>query len=295
LMVGVAIGLVVIAVMLQGFAASSSTTRVNSLVSEYQTNGRYALELLKRELRHSALHPMVWPTSSADPQVSENATAKTKDFGCGAGVSTDVMNGITAWNDSNPYPALCLATAGDRQYARGDVLMLRRAALDEATAVDAGAPYLRVAYSIGNVYLGGDAVIPMQVPFFDYRLVSDVYFINDFTTSNTEDPKVPALYRLTLSAGANPTMVPELVASNVEHFEVQFGVLDAAGVLQYRNPAAAIDWTRVVSARIWLLLRATSPEGGFASGTYVMGDVNYTPADNFRRTVLTSTINLRNQ
>jgi hypothetical protein len=106
---------------------------------------------------------------------------------------------------------------------------------------------------------------------------------------------VPALYRLTLSAGANPTMVPELVASNVEHFAVQFGVLDATGALQYRNPDATILWAQVVSARIWLLLRAASPESGFASGTYTLGDVIYTPADNFRRTVLTSTINLRNQ
>ena len=291
LMVGIAIGLVVIAVMLQGFAASSSTTRVNSLVSEYQTNGRYALELLKREVRHAALHPMVWDSA----QVNVNATASSKSFGCGAGASTDVMNGITAWNDANPYSANCLATSSSREYARGDVLMLRRAALDAATVVDAGAPYLRVGYSAGNVYLGGEATIDMLLPFFDYRLLSDVYFINAFTTSSTEDPKVPALYRLTLSAGASPAMVPELLASNVEHFEVQFGVLDATGSLQYRNPDPAIVWSQVVSARVWLLLRAASPEIGFASGTYTLGDVNYTPADNYRRTVLTSTINLRNQ
>lgn len=291
LMVGIAIGLVVIAVMLQGFAASSSTTRVNSLVSEYQTNGRYALDFLKREVQHAALHPMVWDSA----QVSVNATVSAKNFGCGAGASTDVMKGITAWNDANPYSANCLATSSSRQYARGDVLLLRRVALDAATAIDASAPYLRVGYSAGNVYLGGEAAIAMLAPFFDYRLLSDLYFINAFTTSSTEDPMVPALYRLTLSAGANPFLVPELVASNVEHFAVQFGVLDTTGSLQYRNPDPAIDWTQVVSARIWLLLRAASPENGFASGTYTLGDVNYTPADNFRRTVLSSTINLRNR
>jgi hypothetical protein len=227
-----------------------------------------------------------------------NAAALAKDYGCGAGAGIDVMKGIIAWNDANPYSTSCLATSNSRQYARGDVLMLRRAALDAlaaGVAVDAGAPYLRVGYSAGNVYLGGEATIDMLPPFFDYRLLSDVYFINAFTTSNTEDPRVPALYRLTLSAGANPFLVPELVASNVEHFAVQFGVLDTTGSLQYRNPDPAIDWTQVVSARIWLLLRAASPENGFASGTYTLGDVNYTPADNFRRTVLSSTINLRNR
>lgn len=291
LMVGIGLGLLLVAVTLQGFSASSSSTRVNSLVSEFQTNGRYALEVLKREVRHASLHPMVWDTA----QVAVNPTALAANFGCGAGVSSDVMSGIAAWNDTNPYAAGCLASGTSRQYARGDVLMLRRAAMDGATAFDAGAPYVRVGYSAGNVYLGGETAAELLPPFFDHRLVSDVYFVNDFTTSATESPKVPALYRLTLSGGANPALVPELVASNVEHFQTQFGEVDAAGSVIYRNPNQVGNWTQVVSARIWLLLRASEPEAGFASATYTLGDVDYTPADNFRRTVLTSTINLRNQ
>jgi len=289
--VGVAIGLAVVAAMLQGLAASSASARVNSLASEYQTNGRYALDVLKRELRHSALHAMVW-----DPlQVVVNPTALAKNFGCGAGISSDVMNGIRAWNDTNPYPGSCLATSSSREYARGDVLLVRRTALDAATAFDAGAPYLRAGYSMGNVYLGGEVALSVAPPFADYRLVSDLYFTNAFTSSSTESPKVPALYHLTLGSGANPTLAPELVASNVEHFETQFGEIDAAGSVQYRNPDQVVNWTQVVSARIWLLLRASDAEAGFSSGTYTMGDKTYTPADHYRRTLLSSTINLRNQ
>ena len=107
---------------------------------------------------------------------------------------------------------------------------------------------------------------------------------------------MPALYRLTLSSGANPTMVPQLVASNVEQFQIQFGqVIDAAtGSVRYFNADQVTDWRVVNSARVWLLMRATDREGGFSSGSFQMGDITYTPNDNFRRIVLSTTVNLRN-
>jgi type IV pilus assembly protein PilW len=292
LMIAVALGLLLVTVVMQGFASTSSNSRVSSVVSEYQTNGRYALETLKREIRHAALHPMVWD----EEQVDRNASVDAKNYGCGAGVSTTLGTGITGWNDTNPYAATCLAAGADRTYLRGDALMLRRTALAAATVFDANAPYARVSYGAANVYLGGEVAAELAIPSFDYRLVSDLYYVNDFTTSTTESPKVPALYRLTLSAGANPTMVPQLVASNVEHFQVQFGqVMDVVtGSIRYFNADAVIDWKRVNVARVWLLMRATEREIGFTSGSYQLGDVTYTPNDSFRRVVLSTTINLRN-
>ena len=296
LMVGVAVGLIVVAAMLQGFASSSSSANVNSLVSEYQTNGRYALEVLKREIRHAALHPLVW-----DPaQVTATATATAKDYGCGAGVSTDVMQGIVASNDGSLFPSTCFSSAKtDRLYVRGDMLMLRRAGRDTVTAFNTGAPYVRLGYGAGNVFVGTTDTpsSTMAAPVFDYPLVNDIYFINDFTTSATESPKVPALYRLTLGSGANPTMTPELVASNVEQLQLQFGqVMDpVAGSVQYVDAGGVTDWSAVTSVRVWLLLRSTQPEAGMTQGSYVMGDLTYTPGDNYRRTVLSSTIDLRNQ
>ncbi len=56
LMVAMALGLFVITVVIQGFAASSAASNTNSVVAESSTNGRHALEVLKREVRHAALH-----------------------------------------------------------------------------------------------------------------------------------------------------------------------------------------------------------------------------------------------
>jgi type IV pilus assembly protein PilW len=291
LMIGLTLGLVMVAVVIQGYASSSNTASVNSLVSEFQTNGRYAIEFLRREVRHSALSPLVWDAS----QIDINATAAAKNYGCGAGLTTQLRQGLLAANDSNPYAASCLANGTDRKWARGDVLTLRRLGLDAVTSYSTGAPYARVSYGAANVFLGGETATTLPAPAYDYPLVSDVYFINEFSTSASESPKVPALYRLTLGTGANPTLAPELVASNVEHMQMQFGVADGSGNIRFLNADTVSDWTAVVSMRLWLLMRATSPEAGFASGSYTMGDVTYTPADNYRRVVLASTIDLRNR
>src|SRR4029078_6760296 len=53
LMVAVAIGLLIVAAMMTAFLSDSTTTRANVRFSEVQNNGRYAIDLLRRELQHS--------------------------------------------------------------------------------------------------------------------------------------------------------------------------------------------------------------------------------------------------
>ena len=293
LMVAIAIGLFVIAVVIQGFVATSGTTNTNSLVAESSTNGRHALEAIKREVRHAALHRLVWDSTQF---VTDDAALSAKDFGCGAGFVTALEKGIEGFNDNNPYAATCLRKANDREYLRGDVLVLRRTNLEPSATFDSGAPYVRTAYGAASLFTGSaGAEGPLLLqPRFDYRLVSDIYFVNAFTNSSTESPRVPALYRLTLAAGSNPLMVPELVASNVEHFQVQYAVTDTAGNTRYYNANAVADWNAVTTARVWVLTRDSSPDPGLVSGKYTIGDVVYEPKDNFRRSVYTTTIAIRN-
>jgi type IV pilus assembly protein PilW len=293
LMVAIALGLAVLTVVAQGFASVSSATRTNSAVAEAQTNGRHALEVLKREIRHAALHPLVWEKGQVS---NEDANLKAKNYGCGADFVTLLTEGVTGANDTNPYSASCLASASDRTYARGDVLVLRRTALEPVTSFDQGAPYVSTSYGLASLFMGGTATAPplMPEPNLNYRLVSDVYYINSFTTSANEVPLVPALYRLRLSEGANPQMVPELVASNVEHLQVQYAVPDANGDLRYLDADDVTDWSIVKTARVWLLVRESLPEAGLSSGTYGVGDITYTPNDRFRRTVLSTTVAVRN-
>ena len=292
-MVAIALGLFVTTVVLKGFAATSAVSSTNSAVAESNTNARQALEELKREVRHAVLQRMVWDPS----QVVDDAGAlAAMDFGCETGF-VKAVGGVHGYNDHNPFPGSCLATAGGREYARGDVLVLRRTSRVPATTFDIGAPYVRTAYGAASAFIGNTpTTAPMLAePNLDYRMVNDVYFVNAFTNDPNETPRVPALYRLTLPPGENPRLTPELVASNVEHFQVQYAVADAGGAIRYFNAHEVPNWAAVKMVRIWLLMRESTPEAGFASDTYGLGDVTaYTPGDNFRRTVYSSVIAIRN-
>jgi type IV pilus assembly protein PilW len=66
---------------------------------------------------------------------------------------------------------------------------------------------------------------------------------------------------------------------------------------RYVNPGdPLLNTALVVTARVWLLVRAENPEVGFVdSRTYNYADVvNYQPNDGFRRLLVSRTIQVRN-
>jgi len=84
-------------------------------------------------------------------------------------------------------------------------------------------------------------------------------------------------------------LVEELLPG-VEHLQVQYGV---GG--QYINADAVADWSQVVTARFWLLIRSECPETGYTdASTYTLGDINYITNDSFRRQLYSSVVMLRN-
>jgi len=292
LVIAMTVVMVLVTVMLRGTAASSTHAAVNSVLAEYLTNGRYALEVIRRDLRHAAMSPLIWEGA----QVQVNGAVSAQHYGCGAGFDTTVIDaGLWAANDTNPFSSTCLATGTDRQYQRGDVMVVRKLSNQPVSAFRAKAPYLRVSYGAGNMFLGEQTPAALPSPVYDHAVLTDVYYVNAFTYSKDEKPLVPALYRLRLSAGGTPRMTPELVASNVEHLQLRLGVDDGSGNVRLVSPGAVTDWSAVRSAQVWLLLRGTQPESGLPKASYSLGDVTYSPDDSYRRTVLSTVVHLRSR
>jgi type IV pilus assembly protein PilW len=225
----------------------------------------------------------------------------------------NIRQAVWGSNDSNPYSATCIPAAS---YLQGDVLVVRSAANKPTIAASAVANtfYLRSNYVSAEVFLG--STLPADATATNnYAIQEYVYYISPFTNSTAttglpkESPAVPALYRVALNSDAiNVGMKPELVATGIEHLEVQFGMSNSDGTTQYFNAdsvsatanddisTGATNWDKISSVRIWLLARNSKPEMGFTdTASYTMGDVVY-PAqnDNFRRQVFTSVVQLRN-
>jgi len=288
LMVALTIGLLIIAAMLQNLTVASGSNRTNARVAEFQTNGRFATDFLRRELQHSGFAGL----TSTDPKLT--GTTGTAEYGCGPGFAANIEQPIWGANDTNPLSGSCIPAAN---YARGDILVVRRAGLDSipsATALAANTLYFRSEYAQWSVFVGPTRPVGVQAPVADYLLQTDVYYISPYTNSSTESPQVPALYRMTLGAG--PAMTAQLVASGIENMQVQYAVNTAAGT-RYQDASAvsASDWANVVAVRLWLLARSADTEPGYTNtATYTMGDQVVTVNDKFQRQLFPLVVQLRN-
>ena len=121
-------------------------------------------------------------------------------------------------------------------------------------------------------------------------------------------PGVPTLRRKTLTVDAGASVVrDEEVAPGVENIQMQLGI-DMNGdntVDRYVNPGDGIydpnsagyfPGARVMTARIWMVVRGTTPEFGvqdqndYRPGDAILGVYN----DGYRRLQVSKTILLRN-
>ncbi len=60
LMVALTIGLIIVAAMLQNLTVASGSNRTNARVAEFQGNGRFATDFLRREIQHSGFAGVSW-------------------------------------------------------------------------------------------------------------------------------------------------------------------------------------------------------------------------------------------
>ena len=286
LMVALVVGFLILTAMLTAYVSNSSSSNTSARFSEVQTNGRYAMDFMRREIQHAGFLGLSWTSLSSD------STTATTDALCGSSITiTDIAKPLWASND-----AKALSCITDANYARGDVLLLRRADLQAASSLVANTAYVRTEFLQGTAFVGTSAPATLQTPSEDYKLKADVYFVSPYT--NTVGDGVPALKRATLGVG--PAFTTEVVATGIEHMQVQFGVL-AAGAVTYLDASSvpASDWANVVAVRLWLLARSSDPEyGGFSNTTsYAFGDRTgtnaYAPNDNYVRQLFSSVIQVR--
>jgi type IV pilus assembly protein PilW len=303
LMVALAIGSFLIIGAVQIATQSRQAFRVNESIARVQETAQFALDTLEADLRMASNWGML-----SRPDAIEGRWLPTDDdpldllpmgMPCGAAWALDLATPIEGSN--NAYTLTCGANGGAQ--AQSDTLTVRRAAQELPTVLEDGRLYVQSTRTQARLF--ADATIP---PGYDtptaasesHALIVNTYYV---AADSELIPGVPALRRKTLTQdGGDPDVVDLEVVPGVENLQVQFGV-DVNGdnaVDQYVNPdnTAVLDSpaSRVLTARIWLVVRSVDPEFGIEDDrTYAPGDVNLgTPADAFRRIQVSKTILLRN-
>ena len=309
LMVAMTIGIVLIGGAIYVYDEARSTLNVNDTLARMQENARWALDLLEPDIRLSGYWGRHTNAVAIDGRATGPAPLTTAvNPNCGTTWAIDIETSLAASN--NVDPALpCIASA---DYQTGtDTLQLRHASgrIFATTNLEDGRIYVRT-HEAGQGSLFAGAAEPAIVDGQNNALIAHAYYIRPYSIpapSPVPDNWIvrPSLRRQGLTVVSDaPAMVDQEVISGIEDLQVQFGI-DRNGdgsVDRYVNPGNAVllpNPPRIRAVRIWLRMRADTPEPGFNdSRTYTYADQEFTPmgADaNFRRLLVSRTIFLRNE
>jgi len=316
LLVAMTIGLTVLAGVLTVTLKARDAHAALETTARLQELARYALGLIESDVRMGGHLGLL-----ARPELVTNLRAPLTDpdgnevpfAGCAAHWATDLARPLAGWDHTLgrwPLDATCRPNGGWRGGTDG--LIVRRASADRigqsaaalrqyrghvllATSHTAGLVF--VADTLGTIPAGfAQSDPPDTPPLADTRrLLVHAYYVSP---GSSESPDVPSLRRKRLVTG--PSVQDEEILPGVEDLQVQYGV-DAdhdLAVDRYVDADALGADARVVSARIWLRVRAAERDRSWDDRTryaYANQD-EQVPADQraFRRLVVSRTVHIRN-
>jgi type IV pilus assembly protein PilW len=317
IMVALAIGSFLIIGAVQIYNQSRQAFVVNESIARVQETAQFAMDTIEADLRMASN----WGRNSRGLAVEgrslvgdDNPNGLTVPVGstgsCGTNWAFDLARPIDG-ND-NGYNLPC-ATLGGVQ-GNSDLITIRRATV-QPVAPEAGRLQLQSTRIQGELF-ETLAVPPAFLPITINPITgapssaTHTLMVNSYYVSPTSTliPGVPTLRRKTLTVqGGAPWIDDQEVAPGVENIQMQLGIdIDEDNTVdryvnpgdEIYNPAAAgyVPGARVITARIWLVVRGITTEFGlqdnrnYQPGNANMGQQN----DGFRRLQVSKTILLRN-
>jgi len=304
LMVALAIGSFLMIGAIQVYNQSRQAYIINDSIARVQETAQFAMDTVEADLRMASN----WGQHSRGLAIEGrsligdlNPLALNAPIACGGDWALNLGHPLEGSN--NLYALPCPATGGAQ--GNSDVFTTRRATVNPS-ALNNGRLQIQTTRIQGQLF--DDGVIPAGFTAADsetHDLLVNTYYVSP---DSALIPGVPTLRRKTLTVnGGVATIQDQEVAPGVENLQVQFGVDvdDDNTVDRYVNPgdvifnpadAAFIPGAKVITARVWLVVRSITREVGLDDlRNYSPGDINLgVPNDEFRRLQVSKTILLRN-
>ena len=304
LMVALAIGSFLMIGALQIYSQSRQAFVINESIARVQETAQFAMDTIEADLRMASnwgrnSRPLAVEGRSilADP----NPKALPVPNGCGADWALDLAQVVDGSN--NVFALACAALGGAQP--NSDIFTVRRATV-AAVPLEAGRLQIQSTRIQGELF--SDGLVPAKfnpAQSATHNLLVNSYYV---AANSTLIPGVPTLRRKMLAMiGGVQTIVDQEVAPGVENLQIQLGidVNEDNTVDRYVNPgdpvydpaaAGYVPGARVLTARVWILVRSISPEVGIVDlRDYEPGDVDLGVInDGFRRLQVSKTILLRN-
>lgn len=316
LLVAITLGLVLTSGALVAYQKARDTHRALEATARLQDIGRYALNQIESDLRmggYLGLTSRPELVTNLDGPLADATGTPIELRGCTEHWGTALANPVGGWDQTaGRWPLDVPCRPSGRWRSTTDGLIVRRASADRIAQTAAGLrAYHRhalVASSHGAalVFVGdaegrvpGDyaqADPPDAPPLADTRrLLVHAYYVSG---DSSEGAGYPSLRRKRLVAG--PAVQDEEIIPGVEDLQVQYGLDDNrdGSADRYVNADGLAEGVPVVSARVWLRVRAAERDPAWNHAThytYANQDERVLAAERpFRRLVVSRTIYLRN-
>jgi type IV pilus assembly protein PilW len=332
LLVALTIGgfLIIGAVTVQ--SQTRKTFTVNEQQARLQETARFVLSVIEPEVQLAGLYGFSNVPDGVSMKIDDDTTAYASDMrtvkdaitgmptvleGCGKNYVVDVSQSVTggdgAWEmDCDP--------AGGGYLDGTDTLTVRRTSVDK---VDPTAGRIQLYTSRVNreqqqLFMDGVAPGPIVDNMSEVRdLIMKTFYVSP---SSDGRPNLPSLRLKQISAAdGEGEWEDQEIVRGVEDIQIELGVdpgedrngdgvaddTASDGMPDFVNGQVA-NWVppedpllaagaQVVAVRIWVRVRAEEPEPGFVNRrVYKYGSVDFTPADGYRRVLMSRTIYLRN-
>ena len=318
LMVALAIGSFLIIGAVQIYSQSRQAFVVNDSIAKVQETAQFAMDTVESDLRMASN----WGRNSRGLAVEgRSIIGDTNPTGLPVPVDTDGANCADDWvfdlaravdGGNNAFTLTCAARGGAQ--ANSDVVTVRRATVNPVP-LEAGRLQIQTTRIQGEMFSDGGVPLEFQPVTIDpdtgapssatHNLLINSYYV---AASSDLIPGVPTLRRKTLIMQGGVMIIEDQeVAPGVENLQVQFGVdVDQDNTVdRYVNPGdevynpnagGYIPGARVITARVWMVVRGLTPEVGLADNRdYSPGDVDLGAFnDQVRRLQVSKTILLRN-
>jgi type IV pilus assembly protein PilW len=305
IMVAMVIGLFLVLGATTLYVSTKKTSDVDDSIARLQETARYALSIMEADVRMANYWGLKKDGADVENKVrvgggGSSGGALATGVACGANYAVDTEFYVDASNNG-AYGLACAAFAGAAS-ATADTLTVRRAATAATAASNAN---LQMCTNRKTATITRSAAATCPGGEF-HNLITNGYYVDQGSDQSTT---YPSLRRKTLgvnSAGTAPAFNDIEIIPGVEDMQIELGwdnsSTDAAGVVSYVQPGNAVLTNagapagRIVSVRVWLLIRAEAPDFTFTdTRTYTYGDrPAYTPNDNFRRLLVSRTFFVRN-
>lgn len=309
LLVAITIGALLIFGATQVYVDSRNTYEINETAARLQETARYAISVLEPDIRMSNYWGLLKGAGVVTEQAAQTEASGGGPDTCGTNYARDLLSNLEATN--NTYSLTCTAY-GAGAVASADTLTVRRAATT-VTSATSGKLQICSTRMVGRLFSDGGTCTAAPAGQVNDLIVNAYYVDRD----SVQQAGVPALRRWSLGTG--PSFDSQEIIPGIEDMQVQFGI-DTTGTSgsasRYVDPEALPAGAQVVAVRLWLLVRAESPEVGFVdgrvyeyadrvsedNGNCTVSNLNasgaatcaYKPADGFRRLLVSRTIQIRN-